>query len=163
MTTKRKGVNTLGILSSSKDTVDVEKLLQGKDEPEAEEVKGEKISEEKKDYKSDEIQEKEVEKKLEVKSQEPEEKKPEGSGPEKDLRTKRASLTDYLERPSNFVKEKTENITVNASQRDLLKLLATLEGSQLNVVVYNIIDEFLENYDVKELASMIEKRKKKFL
>jgi hypothetical protein len=41
-----------------------------------------------------------------------------------------------------------------------LKLLATLEGSQLNVLVYNIIDEFLENFDVKELASMIEKKKR---
>ena len=150
MTTKRRGVSTLGVLSSSKDTVDIERLLQGKDEPE-----------EKKDNK--EIPDKEVVKKPEDKSQELENKKTEGSVQEKDERTKRIALADYLERPRSFVKEKTENLTVNASQRDLLKLLATLEGSQLNVLVYNIIDEFLENYDVKELASMIEKRKKKYL
>ncbi len=162
MTTKRRGVSALGILSSSKDTVDVEKLLQGKDESE-EEVKGKELSEEKKDNKEDEIPEKEELKKTEVKSQEPEDKKTEVSVQEKDERTKRISLADYLERPRSFVKEKTENISVNASQRDLLKLLATLEGSQLNVLVYNIIDEFLENYDVKELASMIERRKKKYI
>ena len=161
MTTKRRGVSALGVLSNSKDAVDVERLLQGKDEPEEKEAKGKELSEEKKDNK--EIPEKEVVKKPEDKSQEQENKKTEGSVQEKDERTKRIALADYLERPHSFVKEKTENLTVNASQRDLLKLLATLEGSQLNVLVYNIIDEFLENYDVKELASMIEKRKKKYL
>lgn len=74
---------------------------------------------------------------------------------------RRTTVKDFLERPNNFVKEKTENLSVNVSQRNLLKLLATLEGSQVNILVYNILDDFLEKYDIKELANMIERTKKK--
>lgn len=73
----------------------------------------------------------------------------------------RRPIEYFLERPGNFLKEKTENLAVNTSQRDMLKLLATIEGTQLNILVYNILDDFLNYYGVKELSNIIEKKKRR--
>ena len=160
--TKRKPVNTLGALAASNLNGSVEETLQGdtSNETAVSEKKEKEEKQEKAVIREDNQEQVNEQEKGEV-VEEKEDKKDKREE-ETEEKKKRVVLADFLERPADFVREKTETLVVNKSQRDLLKLLATLEGTPVNILVHNIIDEFLEEYEVKELASIIDKKKRKF-
>lgn len=170
---KKKGVNSLAFLVDSnapKSSGDIEKLLQGrpsetKDLKLAEDVEKEAQTKETATASGEEL-EKEKAAVLEPELQDNKPKVPVGvesekNSPKAEQNNIRKPLEDFLIRPTDFVKEKTENLAVNTSQRDMLKLLATIEGTQLNILVYNILDDFLQAYGIKELSSIIEKKKRR--
>ncbi len=70
-------------------------------------------------------------------------------------------LEYYLTKRPDMVREKQETIPVNITQRDLLKVFAAIEGTQMNIIVFNILEDFFEKFKVKDIADQIQKAKKK--